>query len=322
MRVEASRRTGAQGATFVLREDDRCFYADEDAIAPLWKGQRFPIATCISGWAMLHDETAVVPDITVDERIPLEAYLPTFVRSLVMVPVGSPTPVAAIGAHWSHHYHATPDEIAACGLWPPRPRPRSTASASTTLPGRPRSASTSAGGEETSSGVSTTVAPELGRGLDHAKRSERGVIVGAAWRSSPARPAARPPHPGHAREPPGHAAARSARLGERSAQFADQREVRDGGVVGTVTPRSATSARTRLRQLGAHGGPGLRTQQLVELTAADRLPDGELQGDMQEVERRLGVLDERAGVADLPADDGGDANGYAVGGEDLLTGHA
>ena len=112
VRVEARRRTGAQGATFVLRENDRCFYADEDAIAPLWKGQRFPIATCISGWAMLHDETAVVPDISVDERIPLEAYLPTFVRSLVMVPVGSPTPVAAIGAYWSRRYRATPDEIA------------------------------------------------------------------------------------------------------------------------------------------------------------------------------------------------------------------
>jgi GAF domain-containing protein len=113
IRKEARRRTGAQGATFVLREADRCFYADEDAIAPLWKGQRFPITACISGWAMLHDETAVVPDISVDDRIPLKAYLPTFVRSLLMVPVGSPTPVAAIGPYWSRRYQATPDEIAA-----------------------------------------------------------------------------------------------------------------------------------------------------------------------------------------------------------------
>ncbi|MEV0285469.1 MULTISPECIES: GAF domain-containing protein [unclassified Kribbella] len=111
VRVEARRLTGAQGATFVLREQDRCFYADEDAIAPLWKGQRFPITSCISGWAMLHDETAVVPNIELDERIPLEAYLPTFVRSLLMVPVGSPTPVAAIGAYWSRHHRATDDQI-------------------------------------------------------------------------------------------------------------------------------------------------------------------------------------------------------------------
>jgi len=111
VRVEARRLTGAQGATFVLRELDRCFYADEDAIAPLWKGQRFPITACISGWAMLRDETAVVPDIELDERIPLEAYMPTFVRSLVMVPVGSPAPVAAIGAYWSRSYRATQRQI-------------------------------------------------------------------------------------------------------------------------------------------------------------------------------------------------------------------
>lgn len=50
---------------------------------------------------MLNDETAVVPDIEADPRIPIEAYRPTFVRSLLMVPVCSPEPVAAIGAYWS-----------------------------------------------------------------------------------------------------------------------------------------------------------------------------------------------------------------------------
>jgi len=101
IRVAARRLTGAQGATFVVREANNCFYVDEDAIAPLWKGQRFPLTACISGWAMLHNETAVVPDITTDPRIPQAAYRPTFVRSLAMVPVGSPTPVAAIGAYWA-----------------------------------------------------------------------------------------------------------------------------------------------------------------------------------------------------------------------------
>ncbi|MFI5735465.1 GAF domain-containing protein [Kribbella sp. NPDC051587] len=101
VRTVARAMTGAQGVTFVLREDGNCFYADEDAIAPLWKGQRFPLSTCISGWAMLNDATAVIPDITLDPRIPQAAYRPTFVRSLAMVPVGSPLPVAAIGAYWS-----------------------------------------------------------------------------------------------------------------------------------------------------------------------------------------------------------------------------
>lgn len=91
----------AAGATIVLREGDQCFYADEDAIAPLWKGQRFPIRECVSGWAMLNRRSATVPDISRDERVPLDVYRPTFVRSLVMVPVGLDEPIGAIGAYWA-----------------------------------------------------------------------------------------------------------------------------------------------------------------------------------------------------------------------------
>ena len=43
VRHAARELTGADGATFVLRDDDKCFYVDEDAISPLWKGQRFPL---------------------------------------------------------------------------------------------------------------------------------------------------------------------------------------------------------------------------------------------------------------------------------------
>lgn len=112
VRSHARRAAAADGATFVLREGDQCFYVDEDGIAPLWKGQRFPIAACISGWAMLHDEPVVIPNIALDERIPQSAYRPTFVRSLLMVPVGRDRSVAAIGAYWASEHRATPDELA------------------------------------------------------------------------------------------------------------------------------------------------------------------------------------------------------------------
>lgn len=111
VRTAARTLTGAMGATFVIREGDQCFYADEDAIAPLWKGQRFPLESCISGWAMLRRAVAVVPDVETDPRVPLEAYRPTFVRSLVMVPVGRPDPVAAIGAYWSAPRTPRPAEV-------------------------------------------------------------------------------------------------------------------------------------------------------------------------------------------------------------------
>ena len=45
VRKAARALTGADGVSFVLREGNHCYYADEDAIAPLWKGRRFPIET-------------------------------------------------------------------------------------------------------------------------------------------------------------------------------------------------------------------------------------------------------------------------------------
>ena len=101
--VAHSARTliGADGITFVLRDGDRCYYAEEDAIGPLWKGQRFPMSACISGWCMLERRAAVIPDIYQDDRIPQDAYRPTFVRSLAMVPVRQDDPIAAMGAYWA-----------------------------------------------------------------------------------------------------------------------------------------------------------------------------------------------------------------------------
>ena len=87
VRSSARRLTGADGATFVLRDGTRCFYADEDAISPLWKGQRFPMTQCISGWAMTHRTPAVIEDIYADDRIPHDAYRRTFVKSVAMVPI-------------------------------------------------------------------------------------------------------------------------------------------------------------------------------------------------------------------------------------------
>ena len=112
VRTLARNAAQAQGATFVVAEGDQCFYVDEDAIAPLWRGQRFPQEQCISGWAMIHGRTAVIPDTRADERIPQAAYRPTFVRALVMTPVGHPAR-AAIGAYWAHRHEPSRTELRA-----------------------------------------------------------------------------------------------------------------------------------------------------------------------------------------------------------------
>ena len=111
VRRAARELTGADGATFILRDENLCYFADEDAISPLWKGQRFPINTCVSGWSMLNRQPVVIEDIYQDERVRHEAYRPTFVNSLVMVPIRRVDPIGAIGTYWATRRKATPEEV-------------------------------------------------------------------------------------------------------------------------------------------------------------------------------------------------------------------
>lgn len=74
VRHSARDLTGSDGATFVLRDGDLCYYAEEDAISPLWKGHRFPMKICISGWVMMHKEPTIIEDIYTDDRIPVDVY--------------------------------------------------------------------------------------------------------------------------------------------------------------------------------------------------------------------------------------------------------
>lgn len=102
---------GADGITFVLREHDLCHYADEDAISPLWKGKRFPMDACISGWCMMEGRSVAIRNIYEDDRIPHEAYRPTFVKSLAMVPVRKEEPIAAMGAYWAEETEVSSDQL-------------------------------------------------------------------------------------------------------------------------------------------------------------------------------------------------------------------
>jgi K+-sensing histidine kinase KdpD len=111
VRTAARKLTGADGATFVLRDQDQCYYADEDAISPLWKGCRFPLKTCISGWVMLNRQAVAIEDIYNDDRIPHDAYRPTFVKSLAMVPIRTIEPIGAIGNYWANTHLPTAAEL-------------------------------------------------------------------------------------------------------------------------------------------------------------------------------------------------------------------
>lgn len=112
VRDEARHLTGADGSTFVLRDGDLCYYAEENAIGPLWKGMRFPMTQCISGWVMLNAQPAVIEDIYSDKRVPSDTYRPTFVKSLVMVPIRRSAPIGAIGNYWASRRLPSVEQVA------------------------------------------------------------------------------------------------------------------------------------------------------------------------------------------------------------------
>ncbi|HEU5398493.1 MAG TPA: ATP-binding protein, partial [Gammaproteobacteria bacterium] len=62
-------------------------------------------------WIMLNREAAVIEDIYADARIPHDAYRPTFVKSLAMVPIRTLDPIGAIGNYWAERHLPTADEV-------------------------------------------------------------------------------------------------------------------------------------------------------------------------------------------------------------------
>ena len=95
LRGRARAIADADGVAVIRRDGDQVAYIGEDAISPLWTGQRFPIERCISGVAILAQCPIVIPDILADNRVPLSAYLSTFVQSMAVFPLGWPAPIAA-----------------------------------------------------------------------------------------------------------------------------------------------------------------------------------------------------------------------------------
>jgi signal transduction histidine kinase len=102
----------ADGAGIALRDADgdggRC--VEEDAIAPLWKGERFALDDGIAGWVIRRGETVALDDARADPRFPAGAH-GSFVRGLVMAPIRRADPIGALGAYWADPHRASEDEI-------------------------------------------------------------------------------------------------------------------------------------------------------------------------------------------------------------------
>ncbi len=100
--------SGATGSTFIIKEDQQCFYAKSDTPGALWEGERFNLNGCVSGWALLNNTPVYIPDIYNDDRVPLELYRNTFIKALSIIPSGGVVPQFALGYYWDRDY--VPDE--------------------------------------------------------------------------------------------------------------------------------------------------------------------------------------------------------------------
>ena len=111
VRRTARALTGADGATFILKEGEFCYYVDESAISPLWKGRRFPLQSCVSGWVMKHRASCLIEDIAQDDRVPRDVYRETFARSMLMVPIRTLDPIGAIGNYWAETHRPAANDV-------------------------------------------------------------------------------------------------------------------------------------------------------------------------------------------------------------------
>jgi PAS domain S-box-containing protein len=101
----------ADGSVVVFADGEQVHYAEEDAIGPLWKGQRFRADMCVSGWAIATRKTVVIEDIYAHPHVPHDAYRPTFVRGLALAPVRRDEPLGALGVYWRETYRPTEEQV-------------------------------------------------------------------------------------------------------------------------------------------------------------------------------------------------------------------
>lgn len=104
--------SGADGATLVLRDGFEWCYVEDDAVQPLWKGRRFAVTDCVTGWSMLDEQPIVIEDVYGDRRLPHDLYRRTFVKSLFVVPIRASAPLGAIGMYWAEPHRASAAQVA------------------------------------------------------------------------------------------------------------------------------------------------------------------------------------------------------------------
>ena len=107
----ARKLTNTDGASFAIRVGGRCHHLSEDEIEPLWEGQNPSLDDDIFGWCIDNRQTVSIMDVGHDSRISNNFFEDTLVHSLLIVPVGSGSPLGALGVFWTYRHPASIQEI-------------------------------------------------------------------------------------------------------------------------------------------------------------------------------------------------------------------
>ncbi len=94
---------GADSATFNLCE--------RKVITPMWRGREFPVDSYLTALVMITRQPAIIEDIRTDDRIPGDVRRPSFVKSLIMLPIRPCSPIGVIGAYWSVKYSSPSESV-------------------------------------------------------------------------------------------------------------------------------------------------------------------------------------------------------------------
>jgi diguanylate cyclase (GGDEF)-like protein/PAS domain S-box-containing protein len=107
------RLAGADGGVVMLRDGDDIHSVDEDAPGPFWKGQRFPLNSCLGGWVILNRQCAVIEDVLSDPRVSVAICAHTLARGLAIFPIRSADPIGVLGVYWKQRRLADPGLVSA-----------------------------------------------------------------------------------------------------------------------------------------------------------------------------------------------------------------
>lgn len=111
LKTAAKRLIHCDASCIIMRVDEDCHYIDEDSEQPLWKGMKFPLDNCITGWVIKHGSTAVIPNIYDDARVPADLYRHTSIQSMMAAPLKNQNVQGAISVYWTERHSPSAAEI-------------------------------------------------------------------------------------------------------------------------------------------------------------------------------------------------------------------